>query len=238
MAARWVRMLILCVALACALIWAWKTNLRPERTTLLVTAVIGALTAVYALFTYEILLQNQTMAEAALESARLTERSLRFSHSGNLTFATRSTRGVQIEAELIGVSAVKNKDYERAVAMAAEGGDQTEFVYAIIENKGKGTATNVSVEAEYRIVDSSNPNGESVLTKHAAIPLVEPSYGFALCIFMARTPTPNDSVILIRAKITSSDFYREAISEPVLTIAILPETHHTDQASSGVIRLA
>jgi hypothetical protein len=56
-------MLVLCVVLACALVWAWKTDLRPERVTLLVTTVIGALTAVYALFTYEILLENQTMAK-------------------------------------------------------------------------------------------------------------------------------------------------------------------------------
>jgi len=236
--ARWLRMFILCVALAFALAWAWRTNLRPDRATLLITAVIGAVTAVYALFTYEILLENQTMANAALESAKLTERSLRFSHSGNLTFATRSTRVAQIETELTNVYPIKNKDFERAVAMAAEGGEQTEFVYAIIENKGKGAATNVRVEAEYKILDSSNPNGESVLLKHAVIPLIEPSLGIALCVFMAKTPTPNDSVSLIKAKITSSDFYREAISEPVLVNIVLPERHHTDQASSGVIRLA
>jgi|SRR5271170_702857 len=90
--ARITRMLIVVILLAGALIWVSRTDVKPERVTLFITAVIGAVTAVYALFTYEILLENQMMARAASDSSTLMERSLRFSHTANLLYQTINTK--------------------------------------------------------------------------------------------------------------------------------------------------
>ena len=58
--ARVIRMLVVVILLVVALVWVSQTDARPERVSLFVAAVIGAVTAIYALFTYEMLLQNQT----------------------------------------------------------------------------------------------------------------------------------------------------------------------------------
>lgn len=232
-----IRLLTLSSILVAGLIWTAVTKIKPERASLLVTAVIGCLTAIYALLTYEILKQNQTMAEAALESAKLTERGLRFSYSSNLILTTVSTRTTQVEEIRSGISAVKNEDYDRAIAIPVGPAEQPEFVFAIVENKGRGVATNVVLEAEYRVVDSSNPNRESVLTKRANVSVVEPNSGIALCVFMAKTPTPADTVVLLKAQITGSDFYRDAIGETAQTTKIEASSHNVVQGEDCIVVL-
>jgi hypothetical protein len=64
--------------LALAFVWLYRTKIDPGRVSLFITAVIGAVTTIYALFTFEILLQNQDMAKAAVDSSRFMERGLRF----------------------------------------------------------------------------------------------------------------------------------------------------------------
>jgi hypothetical protein len=231
-------MLIAIVLLTIALVWVWHTDVKPERVNLFVAAVIGAVTAIYALFTYEILLQNQTMAKAALDSSSLMERSLRFSHTPSLLFETINTRNPTFESDAAGVIPIENQDYKRALAEFNEGGDQKEFVFAVVKNKGQGAATNVSVEATYEIVDSSSPNRESSVTKHAAVQILEPKAGIALCIFISKVPTPDDRVSLVSARITSGDLYRDAIKEPPQKTEIDPRLHNTVQTADCVVRLA
>jgi hypothetical protein len=235
--ARVVRMLVTIALLALALVWVWRTNILPERVSMFVTAVIGAVTAVYALFTYEILLQNQAMAQAALDSSVLMERSLRFSHTAKLLYETIITKD-PTRAGLHGsITPIENDDYRRALAEFNREGEQKEFVFAVLNNKGQGAATNITLDATYQIVDSSNPNRESTISKHASIPLLEPNKGVALCIFISKVPTSDDRVSLLSAHMVAGDFYRDAIDEPAQEIDIDPRSHQTQHAADCVVRL-
>jgi hypothetical protein len=230
-------MLIAVILLAVALLWVWRTDARPERVSLFIAAVIGAVTAIYALFTYEILLQNQTMAKAALDSSTFMERSLRFSHSANLLYETINTKNPTFESTSGPVTPIENDDYKRALTEFHEGGEQKEFVFAVVKNKGHGAATNLNIEAKYNITDSSNPNRESSVTKHASVQVLEPKTGVALCIFISKVPTTDDRVSLVSARLTAGDFYRDAIKEPPQRINIDPRMHQTEQATGCVVRL-
>jgi hypothetical protein len=235
--ARILRMVVTAILLALALLWVWRTSVKPEQASLFVAAVIGAVTTVYALFTYEILLQNQAMAKAALDSSVLMERSLRFSHTANLLFQTINKKDPTF-ADDRSIFPVENEDYRRAVAEFNGEGAQREFVFALIKNNGQGAATNLRIDATYDVVDSSNPNRESTISKHALVQLLEPHKGVALCIFISKVPTPDDRVSLVTARITAGDFYRDAIKEAAQQIDIDQRSHHTEQAANCVVRLA
>jgi hypothetical protein len=234
---RALRMLIVGILLAVALVWVSRTNVQPERVNLFIAAVIGAVTAVYALFTFEILIQNQTMAKAALDSSTLMERSLRFSHTAHLLYETIDTKDPTFKLSDHSIFPIENDDYKRASTEFNEGGGQKEFVFAIVNNRGQGAATNVKIEAVYSIVDSSSLNRESTVTKHASVPILEPKTGVAVCIFISKLPTPDDRVTLVSARVTAGDYYRDAIGEPPLEIVIEPLTHYTERATECVVRL-
>lgn len=169
MQARTVRMLVALVALVLALVWVLRTNVKPERINLFIAAVIGSVTAIYALFTYEILLQNQAMAKAAVDSSALMERSLRFSHTANLLYETINTKNPTFDGIEDHILPIENSDYRRALSEFNEGQEQKEFVFAVVRNKGQGAATNVKIDVTYNIVDSSNPNRESSVRKLASV---------------------------------------------------------------------
>ncbi|MGD1106112.1 MAG: hypothetical protein ABR865_03645 [Terracidiphilus sp.] len=231
-------MLVVVILLVVALVWVSQTDARPERVSLFVAAVIGAVTAIYALFTYEMLLQNQTMAKAALDSSVLMERSLRFSQTASLLYETRNTKDPTFKSAAGHVTPIENEDYKRALTEFSEGGAQMEFVFAVVKNMGQGSATNLSIEASYNLIDSSNPNRESTVTKRASVPILESRKGVALCIFISKVPTPDDRVSLISAHLAAGDFYRDAIKELPQQVDIDPHTHHFERAADCVVRLA
>jgi hypothetical protein len=233
-----IRTLVAMALIVLALMWVWRTNAKPERVSLFVAAVIGAVTTVYALFTYEIMIQNRTMAEAALKSTTLMERSLRFSHTANLLYETVNTKDPTFKSNGDPVTPIDNDDYRRALAAFNEGGDQKEFVFAVVNNKGRGAATNLRIEAVYNITDSSNPNREATVTKRASIQALEPKAGVALCIFISTVPAPDDRVALVSASLRAGDFYRDSVNEPAQQIDIAPQTHHIEQAANCLVRLA
>ena len=235
--ARGIRMLLVVLLLAGALAWVWRTDAKPERVNLFVAAVIGAVTAIYALFTYELVIQNQTMAKAALDSSELMERSLRFSHTANLLYETINTKDPTFKSAGGSVVPYENDDYRRALAEFGGGAEQKEFVFAIVKNKGQGPATNLTIEVVYNITDSSNPNRESTVSKHASIQILEPQIAVALCIFISKVPTQDDRVSLASARIISGDFYRDAIQEAPLQIDLDLRKHHVERDPGCVVRI-
>jgi hypothetical protein len=230
-------MCIVLALLAGALVWVWRTDAKPERVSLFIAALIGAVTAIYALFTYEIVIQNQTMAKAALDSSTFMERSLRFSHTANLLYETVNTKDPTFKSSGESVTPIENPDFKRALTELSEGGEQKEFVFAVVKNKGQGAATNLDIDVTYNITDSSNPNRESSVNKHALVQILEPKSGVALCIFISKVPTPDDRVSLVSARLTAGDFYRDAIKEPPQQMVIDPRAHHTEQAANCVVHL-
>lgn len=232
-----IRMLTALALIGGALAWVWHTDMKPERVNLLIAAVIGAVTAVYALFTYEILVQNQKMAQAALDSSKFMERSLRFSYRPSLLYQTINTKDPTFASAQGSILPIENGDYKRVLSEFNSGGEQKEFVFAVVQNKGQGAATNLSIEAIYNITDSSNPNRDATVTKHASVQILEPKSGVALCVFISKIPTPDDRVSLVSAHLRAGDFYRDAIDEQAQNIEILPSAHHVDQPSDCVVRL-
>lgn len=231
-------MLVIFALLAVALCWIWQTNAKPEKVSLFIAAVIGAVTAVYALLTYEILLQNQATATAALESSALMEKSLRFSHTANLLFETISTKDPTFDWSEGSIVPIDNDDYQRACAEYSAGGEQQkEYVFAVVTNKGQGTAINVVIEVEYQITDNSNPIRQTIVPRRASVQTLEAGRGRAICIFISRVPTPGDEVLLRSARLTAGDFYREAIKEAPQQVAIEPAVHQVQRAANGVVRL-
>jgi hypothetical protein len=216
--------------------FVWHTQMDPSRAALLVTAVICAVTAVYALITYEILLQNHAMARAATESTRVMERSLRFSYAPNLLFRTLNTKDPKLRTR-DGFTPLDTQDYRRAMTEYNEG-QQTEFVFAVVQNVGRGSATNVSVEAKYTILDSSNANRSYSITKQASVQILPSNQAIALCVFVSKVPTGDDRVELISASVTASDYYRDALREPLERIEIDPTTHRAESEPTCVIQIA
>jgi len=232
------RLALVALLLVVALVYVWRTKVDPSRVGLFVTAVIGAVTTIYALFTYEMLLQNQAMAKAAVESTTVMERSLRFSHTPLLLYRTVNTKDPTFSGRAASLTPIDNDDYKRARAEYAGGGEQKEFVFAVVRNKGQGAATNLSIEAEYKITDSSNPNRDSSVAKQASVQILEPEKAVALCIFISKVPTADDRVALVSARLTTSDFYRDAINEPPQQIDIDIRRHHVELEPGCVIRVA
>lgn len=235
--ARSLRLLLVVVLLVIALAWVWRTKLDSGRVSLFITAVIGCVTAMYALVTYEILLENQAMSRASRDSTALMERSLRFSHAPNLVYATVNTTNPIFSGNAEPVTPIDNEDYERALAAFKTTGDRKEFVFAVVKNKGQGAATNLTIEAVYNITDSSNPNKESSVKKEASVQILEPGRGVALCIFISKVPTAGDKVALVSAHLVTSDFYRDAIKEPALRFNIEVNRHHVELEPGCVVRL-
>jgi len=222
--------------LVLAMMGVWRAKIDPSRMSLLVTAVIGAVTSIYALFTYEILLQNQEMAKAAVDSTKVMERSLRFSHAPNLIYQTINTKDPTFQAKEGLIRPIDNDDYKRA-RTEFTGGEQKEFVFALVQNKGQGAATNLTIEASYNITDSSNPNRNTSVVKEASAQILEPGCAVALCIFISKVPTADDRVALVSARLRTSDFYRDAIDEPALEINVDVGKHHVESDPNCVVRL-
>jgi hypothetical protein len=174
------RLAVVVILLSLGFFWIHRTSIDSSRITLYMTAVIGSVTAVYALLTYEILLQNQAMAQAAVDSTKLTERGLRFSYTPNLLYKTLNTKDPEFRSGK-GISPIDNEDYRNALAEQSTG--EHEFVFAVIENVGHGAATNLKIDVEYKIVDSSNLNKKYVVPKQTSVQILQPGKAVALCIF-------------------------------------------------------
>lgn len=132
---------------------------------------------------------------------------------------------------------IDNDDYKRALAEFGGGGQQKEFVFAVVQNKGQGAATNLNIDAVYNITDSSNPNRDTIVTRQAAVQILEPGKAVALCIFISKVPTTNDRVVLASARLTTSDFYRDAVKEPLQQIDVDTLKHHIEAAPGCVVQL-
>jgi hypothetical protein len=226
------------ILLVAALAWAFRTGIAPDRASLIVTAVIGAATITYALFTYEILVQNERTAEAALRSATLMERSLRFSNSAKLLYETISTKDLTLRSIEDPPTLIENVDLKRARTDFKEDEKQREFIFAVVRNKGQGSATSLSIEATYNITDGSNANRDTSVTKRASVPILEPKKAVALLVSISSVPTPDDRAALVSAHLISGDLYRDALEEPALRVNITPDTHVLSQAADCVVRLA
>jgi hypothetical protein len=224
------RLAVVITLLGVGFLWIHRTAIEPARVSLYVTAIIGAVTTIYALFTYEILLQNQAMVQA-------TERSVRFSYTQNLLYRTVNTKDPRFQSAP-DVTPVDNEDYRRALAEQGNEQQQTEFVFAIVKNVGRGAATGLVVEAQYKITDSSNVNKEYSVTKRASVQILEPDRASAICIFFSKVPTRDDRVVLVSATITTSNFYRDALNEPAQKIRIDPRNHHADCEQACVVQVA
>jgi hypothetical protein len=165
------------------------------------------------------------------------ERSLRFSHTPNLLFETINTKDPTFKANAGSLIPIDNNDYRRAVTEFNSAGEQKEFVFAVLKNRGQGAATNLNIEAVYDITDSSSANREASVTKQASVQVVEPGKAVALCIFISKVPTADDRVTLVSARITTSDFYRDAINEPAQKIDVDVKKHHVEKESGCVVRV-
>jgi hypothetical protein len=183
------------------------------------------------------LLQNQAMAKAAVNSSVLMERSLRFSHTPNLLFQTINTKDPTFPTRKESLTTVDNDDYKRALSEFSAG-QQKEFVFAVVENKGQGAATNLTIDVVYNITDSSNPNRNTSVTKQASPQILEPGKAVALCIFISKVPTADDRVALVSAHLTTSDFYRDAIGESAQQINIDVSKHHVETEQGCVVRVS
>lgn len=222
--------------IATGLVWVRHARLDPSHANLYVTVVFCAVTAVYALITFEILLQNQAMARAATDSTQVMERSLRISYAPNLLYRTIGTKDPTLEARK-GCTPVDNEDYRIAMAEYAGGGQQKEFIFAIIQNVGRGAATNLAIDASYKVRDSSSTTKNYSVRKQATIQLLETGASVALCICMSKVPTSGDQVEIVLSELTTSDFYRDALSEPPQIIKVGPTNHHVELEVGSVVRI-
>src|SRR6266481_5111828 len=173
---------------------------------------VAALTAVYAVLTFEIVLQNQKMTKAASESANVMERSLRFSYTPNLIFVTLVTKDPTLISEH-NFMPFKNEDYLRACKDLPPAEQTTEFVFAVVRNVGKGPATKVLLKAQYDVKEKTNPNYNFMVKREASAALLKPDNAIALIIHVARSPSAEDGVQLISASLSCGDFYRDALGE-------------------------
>jgi hypothetical protein len=230
------RLIVAILALAGGFIWIHRTSIDANRVSLYVAATIGAVSVIYALFTYEILLQNQSMAKAAVDSVALTERALRFSYTESLLFQTINTKDPLFRSRG-DILPVENEDYARALAEQGEEQQQKEYVFAIVKNMGRGAATTLNLRAEYTITDSSSANRRYVVNKQATVQVLEPNKAIALCVFLSKVPTGGDQVQLVSATITSSNFYRDALREPPQQLIIDINTHKVECEQTCVVQV-
>jgi hypothetical protein len=227
---------IIVVLFCAALYYGWKVKPEPSQATLLVAFVMCAVTAVYALLTFGILRENRAMAEASTNSTHLMERSLRFSFAPHLLYSTLGTKDVKL-VKHPGFAPIENEDYRTALNQYVEGEQQVEFVFAVVQNVGRGSATNLDIEAQYSVWDSSSPNKNYTVSKAAAVQILEPGKAVALCIFVSKVPTTDDKVEIIKATLLTSDYYRDALREERQQTSIERGNHHTDSESGCAIRL-
>jgi hypothetical protein len=235
-AGRFFRLAAVIVLLLAGFIWIHRTAIDLSRVSLYITAVIGAVTGIYVLVTYEILLQNQAMAKAALDSTTLTERGLRFSYTPNLLYQTLDTKDPTFQKKK-DIIPVPNDDYRAALAEYSTDQQQKEFIFAIVKNVGRGIATNLKIVAQYDIVDNSSVAKKYSVTRDASIQMLEPDHAIALMIFFSKVPTRDDYVRLVAATLATSDFYRDALGEPVQEIVIESGNHHADREPDCLIQL-
>lgn len=210
------RVIGVAIVLALVLRYIWRSQLDSGHSTLLLTMVSVGLTAVYVVLTFEIVLQNQKMTRATFESAGVMERSLRLSYSPNMAFATHITRNPKLGDLGYPCVAHRNEDYERALREQPDAGQAMEFVFAIIRNVGRGTATKVQLTTAYEVQEQANPNFTYKVTKRANIPLLEPNQALALTIHICRSPSAGDGIKLESADVSFGDFYRDALGEATL----------------------
>ena len=118
-----------------------------------------------------------------------------------------------------------------------EGQQQTEFVFAVVQNVGRGSATNLSIEAQYRIQDSSSANPSYTVTKQASVQILPSDQSIALCIFVSKVPTGDDGVELISASVAASDNYRDALQEPPQKIKVDNNKHRPESDPTCVIQM-
>jgi hypothetical protein len=236
---RWpiVRLAVGLTIILVALVWILRARLDPARANLHVTLLFCAVTAVYALITFEILLQNQAMARAATDSTKVMERSLRFSYAPNLLYLTINTRDPTLDSR-VDCTPINNEDYQAAMLEYGGGGQQKEFVFAIVQNVGRGAATNLTIDVNYKIRDSSNTTKNYSVTKQAAVQILESGKAVALCICVSKVPTNGDQVTIISSILTTSDFYRDALDEPPQTFTIEAKSHHVESEPGSVVRIA
>jgi hypothetical protein len=215
--------------------WVYLTKLDPARANLYVTAIICAVTFIYALITFEILLQNHAMAKAASDSTNLMEQTLRFSYSPHLLYKTITTKDPSLK-NLPNIVPVKNELYRTAVALFGEGG-QKEFVFAIIENVGRGAATNLRVVANYQIRDNSRAPKDLAVRTDERVQTLKPGDAIALCICVYDLPTNGDAASMVSAEVTSNDFYRDVRQEPSTTMRVTTTNHLAEPQPDAVVRL-
>lgn len=189
------------------------------RATRWATIVIAAVTAVYALTTYEILRQNKLMADAAMETTRIMERSLRFSFAPNLLFSTLVTKDPTL-SKYAGYSPHKNADFARAMQEFVGSGQQTEFVFAVVRNVGRGPGTKLTLQASYNIRDTANANYQYAVVRDASMPLLEADRAVCLLVYVSKVPTADDRVQLVSATIFASDSYRDAQNESAVEVGV------------------
>jgi hypothetical protein len=217
-------------------VFALRSTLDPARLSILLTAAICAATVLYASLTFEILLRNQYMAQAAGESAKLMEQGLRFSHASNLLYRTIITKDPTLKS-WDGCTPVANEDYKNALKFIEGMEGQSEFVFCIVKNVGHGAATNLRISTQYTIHDTSNAMARLDVPKVADIQLLEPSKSIALLIYLFKVPTADDTAEIVQAILRSSDTYRDAIHELPLTINITRDNHQSQLESGCTARL-
>jgi len=232
----YIRMAVVLVILCAGFYFVWHTQIDPGHVNLYVATVICGVTIFYALVTFEILGQNQAMAKAATDSTQLTERALRFSYSPSLIFQTISTKDPNF-ANYENLEIVKDEDYRNALTEYGEGGGQKEFVFAFVQNMGRGSATNLDVQTEYSIVNSSSPNKNYSVNRSAQIQILKPEHSIALCICIYKVPTAGDKATLVSASLTASDFYRDAVKEPPQQILIAAAQHQHAVETNSVVQI-
>ena len=232
---RW-RPLIFSFFLVAGVYTLWRVDLPADRAAKLDSLAIILITGVYAIFTFEILIENRSMARAAKESTRIMEQSLRFSLAPSLIFSTVVTKDPSLK-HIAKCKPFDNDDQRRALRELVGAGEQVELVYAVIRNIGRGSATKLSIAATFRIKDTANPNATYSLDKRALLQSLDPESAVALCIYISKVPTPDDRVDLVRADMSSSDSYRDAISEVPVSRVIGPEDNEVQRDESCVLRV-
>lgn len=208
-----------------------------RRATLLLTAIIAGVTIVYALITYEILVMNERTAGAAKASASAMEQSLRFSNTANLVFLTQSTKD-PLFTEKPEVVVLRNEDYERALEEHQKGVGEKEYVFAMLENIGRGPATTLEFEVTYKVNESQNPNNTYELKRKGRAPVLGAGKTLAVVVYVSQSPDPQDHVALEAAEYKASDLYRDALSEPRVTKSVKPSGHTVEKGAHCVIALS
>lgn len=226
--------LLALLLLVILLVAIWLLPLSESQSNKLISIVVVAVTGVYALLTYEILVQNRAMATAATETTKISERSLRLSYEPKLHFYTLVTKDPKL-SKVSGCRPSPTEDYERALREYVASGQQTEFVFAVVRNIGRGIATSLELTANYDVRDTANPNANYRVTKQAAIQYLEADRAVALLVYISKVPTADDRVQLVLARISASDFYREAQGEPPREDLFDPRHHVVDRDSECLL---